>query len=162
MKTPLSFALVAVASAFLSSCITSYELPKDHTGPTAIIRSTGRSVNAVKGEGYHIAKVNGVMAIHSPMDTPHGGGMGLMLKNRELQVPCTPLELTLYGGNIYAADGAAMVDSMIGGNQSASGKITFTPKPKGDYTVNGVTSKQRTAVWIEDTKTKKIVSGTVE
>jgi len=95
----------------LSSCA-SYQLPEGYSGSTASIRSTGKRVNSVKGEGYYILEVNGKFAQHSPMATPRGAGMGISLSERPLQVPCEPLELKLSGGSIYAADGVALADSM--------------------------------------------------
>ena len=157
---------ILAASVFLaslcSSCVSFYELPAGHAGPTAVIRSTGKPVNSVKAEGYYIVEVNGKSARHSPMATPRGGGMGISLEQKTVQVPCESLDLKLSGGNIYAADGVAMADSMVGGNHSVSGRITFTPKANGDYTVTGTTGKDYTAVWIVDNKTGKISSNKVE
>ncbi len=161
MKTQIA-AIVSVVFALLSSSCAPYQLPPGYSGATAFIRSTGKSVNSVKGEGYYILAVNGKSAMHSPMATPRGGGMGLSLSERTLQVPCEPLDLKLSGGNIYAADGVAMADSMIGGNHYVTGNVNFTPKANGDYSVTGVTGKGQTAVWIVDNKTGKIVSSKAE
>lgn len=159
--TPRSYYVVSCALGVLLSSCASYRLPEGYSGSTASIRSTGKRVNSVKGEGYYILEVNGKFAQHSPMATPRGAGMGISLSERTLQVPCEPLELKLSGGNIYAADGVALADSMIGGNHQVSGKVSFTPRPNGDYSVTGVTGKEQTAVWIVDNKTGKIASSKV-
>jgi hypothetical protein len=161
MKLPIiSVSTVAVALLF-SNCAP-YKLPEGYSGPTASIRSTGKALNSVKGEGYYILEINGKFAQHSPMATPYGAGMGLMLSDRTLQVPCEPLDLKLSGGNIYAADGVALADTMIGGSHQVTGNVTFTPKPNAEYLVTGVCGKDRTAVWIVDSKTGKAVSNKVE
>lgn len=161
MTSRLNFVVLCALGALFSSCAP-YQLPEGYTGPTASIRSTGKSVNSVKAEGYYILEVNGKFANHSPMGTARGAGMGVVIKEQTLQVPSEPLNLTLSGGNIYAADGVAMADSMIGGNHQVSGDVSFTPKPNGDYSVTGVTGKERCAVWIVDNKTGKVVSSLVE
>ena len=157
---PAAIVLVALAVLF-PSCVF-YELPTGYSGATASIRSTAKKINPVKGEGYHILAVNGKSAMHSPMATPYGAGMGMSLSERTLQVPCEPLDLKLSGGNIYAADGVAMADSIIGGNHSVTGNVSFTPKANGDYSVTGITGKGQTSVWIIDNKTGKIASSKVE
>lgn len=161
MKTQTA-AIASVGFAMLFSSCATYELPPGYSGATASIRSTGKNVSSVKGEAYYIIAVNGKSAMHSPMATPYGGGMFLSLRERTLQVPCEPLDLKLSGGNIYAADGVAMADSIAGGNQSVTGNVKFTPKANGDYSVTGITGKGQTAVWIVDNKTGKIASGKVE
>lgn len=55
-----------------------------------------------------------------------------------------------------------MADSIVGGNRHVSGKVSFTPKAGGEYIVTGVTGKDRTAVWIVDSKSGKVVSPVVE
>ncbi|MBC8127235.1 MAG: hypothetical protein H8M99_08860 [Gloeobacteraceae cyanobacterium ES-bin-144] len=161
MKTHIATITSVIFALLFTSCAT-YELPAGYSGATVSIRSTGKKVSSVKGEGYHILAVNGKSAMHSPMATPYGGGMGLSLSECTLQVPCEPLDLKLSGGNIYAADGVAMADSMVGGNQSVTGNVKFTPKAHGDYSVTGVTGKGQTAVWIIDNKTGKIVTNKVQ
>lgn len=162
MKSCHLFVASVLLASLCSSCVSFYELPAGHAGPTAVIRSTGKPVNSVKAEGYYIESVNGKSARHSPMATPYGGGMGISLEAKSIQVPCEPLDLKLSGGNIYAADGVAMADALTGGNHSVSGHVTFTPKANGDYTVTGTTGKGYTAVWILDNKTGKISSNKVE
>jgi len=162
MKSPLILATSVLLASLCSSCVSFYELPAGHSGPTAVIRSSGKPVNSVKAEGYYIVSVNGKSARHSPMATPYGAGMGVSLEAKSIQVPCEPLELKLSGGNVYAADGVAMADTLVGGNHSVSGNVTFTPKPNGDYTVTGTTGKGYTGVWIVDNKTGKVASNKVE
>lgn len=161
MKRPITSVVAAAAALLLSNC-ESYKLPANYSGPTATIRSTGKAMNSVKGEGYYILEVNGKFAQHSPMATPHGAGMGLLLRDRTLQVPCEPLDLKLSGGSIYAADGVALADMLIGGNHEVTGNVTFTPKPDGEYLVTGVCGKGYTAVWISEEKSGKAVSAKVE
>lgn len=161
MKSQIASITSVVIAVLFSSCA-SYELPKGYSGPTAFIRSSGKQVNSVKGEGYYVLAVNDKFVNHSPMATPYGGGMGLSLSERTIQVPCEPLDLKISGGNIYAADGVALADSMIGGNHYVNGHVKFTPKANGDYSVTGVTGKDRTAVWIVDNKTGKVAGNKVE
>lgn len=153
--------LSLLCALLLPSCAT-YQLPEGYSGATANINSSNKTINSVKGEGYYVEKVDGKFTKHSPMATPNGAGVGLALNDKVLRVPCEVLTLSLRGGNIYAADGVAMADSMIGGNHSASGEVIFTPKPNAEYTVTGLTGKDYTAAWIIDRKTGKVVTSKVE
>lgn len=157
MKFVILSSALCLGSLFLNSCGT-YQMPAGYSGPTATISSTSKPVNSVKAEGYYVMSIDGKSALNSPMNTPQGAGMGISLANETVRVPCQPLALKLSGGNIYAADGVAMADSLIGGNHSVSGKITFTPKPGAAYSVVGTTGKSSTAVWLTDQKSGKIVS----
>jgi hypothetical protein len=156
------FSICLVPFLLSVSCVTSYKIPENYSGAKAKIISSSKSVNNVKGYGFQVAKINGQYVDHSPVNTPRGGGMVLMLQDKELELPCQPLTLTLNGGSIYAADGAAMADSMMGGNQQATGDIQFTPKPNATYIATGIVSKGYTAVWLIDQKTNRIVSPKIE
>jgi hypothetical protein len=147
---------------FSVSCVTSYKIPENYSGAKATIISSSKPVSSVKGHGFEVTKINGQYVDHSPVDTPRGGGMLLALKDKTIEVPCQPLTLTLNGGSVYAADGVAMADSMMGGNQQATGDIQFTPKPNATYIATGVVSKGCTAVWLTDQKTGKIISPKIE
>lgn len=162
MKSLIIFASSSLLAGLCSSCVSFHELPAGYAGPTATIRSTGKPINSVKAEGYYVGEVNRKFARHSPMATPQGAGVGIALEAKSIQVPCESLDLKLSGGNVYAADGVAMADALIGGNHSVSGHITFTPKANGDYSVTGKTGKEYTGVWIVDNKTGKISSSKVE
>lgn len=157
MKFFILSSAVCLGTLFLNSC-GMYQMPAGYSGPTATISSTSKRVNSVKAEGYYVMSIDGKSASNSPMNTPHGTGMRVLLANETVQVPCQPLTLNLSGGNIYAADGVAMADFLIGGNHSVSGEITFTPKPGAAYSVVGTTGKSSTAVWLTDLKSGKIVS----
>jgi hypothetical protein len=161
MKRSLFLSGLALVSLIFTSCA-SYEMPAGYNGPTATISSTSQPVNLIKAEGYYISSINGKFVSHSPMNTPRGGGMGISLQNETIKVPCEPLTLGLRGGHIYAADGPALADSMIGQSRSVTGEITFTPKPNTAYQVTGITSKSSTAVWITDCKSGKVVSQKLE
>lgn len=93
---------------------------------------------------------------------PPGEDWVCLSATKSLRVPCETLNFKLSGGNIYAAGGVAMADSIVGGNRHVSGKVSFTPKAGGEYIVTGVTGKDRTAVWIVDSKSGKVVSPVVE
>ncbi|MEO5913454.1 MAG: hypothetical protein ABIS50_04425 [Luteolibacter sp.] len=87
--------LISSAACVLStSCVTSYQMPAGYTGPTAKITSTYKAVSSVKGEAYFIYEINGKLAHHSPMSTPRGGGIGLSLSEKTIDVPCEDLTLT--------------------------------------------------------------------
>ncbi len=155
----ISSAVSAAAVLSLASCVSNYQLPKDYTGATAVIRSSHEEVGLVKAKGWYLSEVDGKM-VHqgSPIATPYGGGMAVTLKERETVIPARTTTLKLVGSTIYAADGAAMGDALIGGARYVSGTMTFTPKSGGSYRVKGVLEpKGQETVWLVDEKTGRIV-----
>ncbi len=150
-------ALGALPFVSLVSCVTTYEYPKDYTGPSAMIRSTTLDNTGVKGKGFYVSNVDGKSS-PSPMSTPRGGGMFVRMEDVEVKVPARATTIKLTGATLYAADGAALVDSIAGGDRYVSGVLAFTPKPGGEYRVTGdLTTKGKESVWLEELKTGKIV-----
>ncbi len=147
----------------VSSCISSYQLPEGYTGPTAVIKDTASKTGAIKAEAFQVSKIDGKLDRNSPMATLYGGGMGVILKDSKRIVPAgKPITLTISGGNIYAADGAALFDSMSGNAKKyVQGDVSFTPEPNEVYRVNGVAGKESSCVWIEDESSKKMVTSKV-
>lgn len=158
----MKMSLVAIALTTLPSCVDYYKLPNGYSGATAVIRNSSKPINAVKGEGYEVSHVNGKIVDASTVATPRGGGVLLMTRDTELKVPAEPLTLTLRGATIYAADGVAMADAMIGGSRNVSGPISFTPKAGGEYRVKGTLEKGNTAVWLVEEKTGKPIGQKIE
>ena len=151
-------AVSAAAVLSLASCVSNYRLPKDYTGPTAVIRSSHEEVGLVKAKGWYLGEVDGKFVPNSnPVATPYGGGMAVTLKERETVIPAQTTTLKLVGSTIYAADGAAMGDALIGGARYVSGTMTFTPKAGGNYRVKGILEpKGQESVWLVDEKTGKL------
>ena len=150
--------LVIVAS--LSSCVTTYKIPESYTGSTAVIKDTAIKTGMTKAEAFQVSKIEGQFDATSPMATPYGGGMVVSLKESKRTIPAgKPITLTITGGNIYAADGAALADKMSGNAKKlVTGDVVFTPKPNGSYKVNGIAGKESSSVWIEDGSIGKIVT----
>lgn len=146
--------------ATLPSCISTYKIPEGYAGPTAIIKDTANKTGMTKAEAFQVSKINGLVDTTSPMATPRGGGMGVSLKESKRTIPAgSPITLTLSGGNIYAADGAALAD-MLSGNakKHVTGDVVFTPKPNQIYKVNGIAEKASSSVWVEEEGTRKVVT----
>jgi len=144
----------------LSSCVSSYNLPEGYTGPTAIIKDSATITGSTKAEAFQVSKIDGQLDRTTPMATPYGGGMVVTLQESKRTIPAgKPITVTIAGGNIYAADGAALAD-MISGNSKkhVHGDVVFTPKSNKVYRVNGVAGKQSSSVWIEDERSGKIVT----
>jgi hypothetical protein len=156
IKQLISLAIVAS----LTSCVSNYKIPEGYSGPTAILKDTATKTGITKAEAFRVTKINGLNDTKSPMATPYGGGIGVSLKESVRTLPAGSLvTVTLSGGNIYAADGAALADMMSGNaKMSVSGDVMFTPKPNGVYKVNGVAGKDSSSVWIEEESTRKIVT----
>ncbi len=155
MKTSL---LILPLFLTISSCVSYYSVPEGYTGPTATIQDTATKTGVIKAESFQVSKINGQFDNNSPMATSYGGGVGVTLKESKRTVPAnTPLTLSLYGGNIYAADGAALADRLTGqAKKSVSGDVTFTPKKDRVYKVNGVAGKETSSIWIEESSGKKV------
>ena len=146
----------------LASCQNHYVVPKEYTGPTAVIRGTSKSINSVKGEAFEVAKIDGKTTLGNPVATPRGGGIGLAVRETEQKVMVAPMTLSLVGSTIYAADGVALADSLTGGSRHVSGEVSFTPKAGGEYRVKGSLEKDNSAVWVEDEKSGKPVTSKIE
>lgn len=149
------FALCSLASCNI------YRLPEGYTGSTAVIRSSSKQINSLKGEAFDVSKIDGKLVTDSPVATPRGAGPFLALQETEVKVPVQPITLTLNGGTVYAADGIALTDSLIGGMRNVSGPLTFTPKPNGEYRVKGILDKGHESVWLVEEKTGKIVGSKI-
>lgn len=143
----------------LPGCISTYALPEAYSGPTAVIHSSSETVSSVKGKGYYVSEIDGkTVSKSSPMATPYGAGMAVILKDTETKVPAQPVTLTLVGATVYAADGAAMIDGMSGGSRFVSGEMAFTPKANGRYRVKGTLEpKGGESVWLEDEMSGKMI-----
>lgn len=148
--------------ATLASCGNYYVVPKEYTGPTAVIRGTSKSLNAVKGESFKVAKIDGKTTLGNPVATPRGGGIVLSVRETEQKVMVAPMTLTLVGSTIYAADGVALADSLTGGARHVNGDVSFTPEAGGEYRVKGSLGKDYCAVWLEEEKSGKVVTPKIE
>jgi hypothetical protein len=147
-------------AATLPSCVSTYKIPEGYAGPTAIIKDTATKTGITKAEAFQVSKINGLMDTTSPMATPYGGGLAVSLRESQRTVPAgSPITITLSGGNIYAADGAALADMMSGNAKKyVTGDVVFTPKPNGIYKVNGVAGKDSSTVWVEEEVARKVVT----
>ena len=160
MKTAPCLKLLAagLASVIFPSCVKYHNLPTDYSGPVATIRGTSAQRNVFKGESFTVTKVDGKMiAGRGAVATPVGGGPVLAVQEPQVQVLPQPVTLTLTGSTIYAADGPAMIDGLIGGSRHVTGDISFTPKPGGEYRVKGLLNRGTEAVWLVEEKTGKMV-----
>jgi hypothetical protein len=147
-----------LAASLLSSCVKFHSLPTDYSGPTAVIRGTASQKNVFKGEGFQVTKVDGKAVYgRGTVATPVGGGPVLAVQEPEVRVMPQPVTLTLTGSTVYAADGPAMVDGLIGGSRHVSGDLSFTPKPGGEYRVKGLLERGSESVWLVEEKTGKMV-----
>lgn len=154
----LQFSSIVLAAAALPSCVQYHNLPTDYSGPVAVIRGTSAQKNVFKGEGFTVSKVNGKPVYgRGAVATPTGGGPVLAVQEPEVKILPQPVTLTLTGSTIYAADGPAMVDSMIGGSRHVTGDISFTPKAGGEYRVKGVLERGSESVWLVEEKSGKLI-----
>jgi hypothetical protein len=157
----MKMSLGALALGGLSSCSGTYQLPDGYNGGTAVIRSSTKQINAVKGESFKPYKIDGKFVPATTVATPRGGGIGLVMQEASVTVPTQPITLHVTGSTTYAADGVALADSMIGGNRYVAGDISFTPKAGGEYRVKGQLEKGSESVWLVDERTGKQVGQTI-
>ncbi|WP_367874165.1 hypothetical protein [Luteolibacter sp. Populi] len=158
----LKLAAAGLAFASLPSCVKYHNLPEGYSGPVATIRGTAAQGNVFKGQSFRVTKVDGLeIAGRGAVATPTGGGPVLAVREPQVQVLPKPVTLTLTGSTIYAADGPALVDSMIGGARHVSGDLSFTPKAGGEYRVKGILEKGSESVWLEEEKSGKLVGNKI-
>lgn len=143
--------LIGLVGLFLLGGCAVNPLPKDYTGPTAIIKDyVGLEPEQHPGTPmFYVDKIDGQDIHDSESDTRvrnEGNGLSMNSTTTERLVPVKKMKLTLVARNVHAAPIQEMFHAMRGKAYKAEGTVDFEPKPEGVYIVKGTIGPDGTAV----------------
>jgi hypothetical protein len=154
------FSLALLAA--LVGCAGYQHVPKDYTGPTAVIRDFSITEDRTKAQIFAVTTIDGNRvgnAFSASRAASQGTGSALNTVFFERQVKAgMPVKVTLLGSHATGAPIHEIASKMAGTFFSVEGVVEFTPQPGGEYIVRGELKKERSSVWIEDIATRKTVA----
>lgn len=159
LSCPLGVVLVV---SVLFGCAT-YQpsIPKNYTGPRAILRDSVVIHSRSKADFFHVSHVDGRKMVNSQIQTRTANqGRGMIMDPVVLQreIPAQPTRLTIVGRTEYAAPILALTSAVY----EVKGEVEFTPEPNKVYTIRGELGKSYSAVWVEEDISKVVVGKKVE
>lgn len=160
----LLLVVLTASVGFFAGCASFEHVPKDYTGPTAIIRDSGFSESTSKAQMFAVVEIDGNRvrnAFIASADASYGRGALLTTVFPERKVKAAPVKLVLRGSHSTAAPILAMSSKMAGTFFSVEGTVDFVPQPGVVYVVKGELKKESSSVWVEDVATGKRASSVV-
>ena len=160
MKLAPIAALISV-SICASGCATFLPVPKDYTGPTAVLADSGLAEDGSKAQLFAAVEIdgNGIRnAFRASAEASQGRGNSLTPIFSDRHVKASPMRVTLRCSHATGAPIAAIASQMAGTFFSVEGVVDFNPVPNGVYVVKGELKKERSSCWIEDNATGKPVT----
>lgn len=156
--------IAASVTAILAGCATYEPVPKDYSGPTALVRDTGFSEDGSKAQMFAMVEIDGnrvMNAFWASANASQGRGASLTTIYPERPVQIKPMKVTLRGSHATGAPIHAMASQLAGTFFSVEGTVDFTPQAGRQYLVKGDLKKAASKVWIEDAETAKPVTSVV-
>ena len=144
----------------LAGCATN-PIPEGYTGPLARVTDTVVRHDSKKSDFYYVSEVDGARIEESAWKTReanYGKGFFQQPYTVSREAPARAMEVTLRAHTQYAAPILELLNPVY----EVSGKVTFVPKPGGEYVVKGVLGEGYAAVWIEDIATGDVVTEKIE
>lgn len=153
---------IVLAVLVLFGCAT-YQpsIPKNYTGPRAILCDSVKKHSSSKADFFHVSHVDGREVVNSRIQTRNANqGRGMTMDPVVLQreIVAQPTRLTIVGRTEYAAPILALTSAVY----EVKGEVEFTPEPNKVYTVRGELGKSYSAVWVEEDISKAVVGKKVE
>lgn len=151
-------------AAGLAGCATYEPVPKDYTGPTAVIADSGFSENGTKAQLFALMEVDGNRignAFGASASASHGRGASLTTVYPQRAVPARPMKLLIRASHATGMPIHAIASQIAGTFFSIDGTVDFTPEAGRRYVVRGELKKEKSSVWIEDAETGKPVSAAI-
>jgi len=155
---PIYATLVAIS---LAGCAAYQPVPPGYAGPVASISDSGFAEDGTKAQLFVLAEVEGNAVQNSfgaSANASHGKVFSLTPRFVERQVPAKPMKVKLRASHTTGAPIQAIFSQAAGTFFSVEGVVDFSPKPDGQYIVNGELKKEGSSVWIEDYKTGQRVT----
>ncbi|MCV2358248.1 hypothetical protein LNV08_04600 [Paucibacter sp. TC2R-5] len=157
MRFTLNSLIVSAALA-LSGCASYVPVPKDYSGPTAVLKDSGFSEDGTKAQIFAAMEIDGNRlenAFGATANASQGRGMSILTVFPERKVKAVPSKIQIRASHATGAPVAAIASQMAGTFFSVEGIIEFTPQAGGVYVVKGELKKEKSSVWIEDAQTGK-------
>ena len=157
-----SLYVIALALA-LQACATTAPKPLFAPGtPTAEVNDRLQSDDDDTNPRFFVVTaINGVRipnAFHNSSRIGMGIGADIVPYLRAREVSATRARFTLLGRYITVAPIQELTRRVSSNYQIVEGEVEFEPQAGVVYRVNGLLSKQGSAVWIEEFDSKKVVS----
>lgn len=156
-------ASLCVAAA-LGGCATYDPVPKDYTGPVAVVADTGLAESGSKAQMFALISVDGNTidnAFWASRRKSSGQGPNLTPVYTERNLPVRPMKVVIQGSHATGAPIHELASRAAGTFFSVEGPVDFLPEAGRRYMVRGELSKARSSVWIEDAVTGKPVTAVV-
>lgn len=160
MKLSSVLALLSV-SICASGCATFEPVPKEYTGPTAVLADSGFSEDGSKAQLFAAVEIdgNGIRnAFRASAEASQGKGNSLTPIFSDRKVKASPMKVTLRCSHATGAPIAAIASQMAGTFFSVEGVVDLSPAPNAVYIVKGELKKEKSTCWIEDQATGKPVT----
>ena len=157
-------AITAAATLLLAACATFEPVPKEYSGPTAILKDSGFYEDGSKAQIFAAIEIDGNRIGNGFQATSYasqgrGASLSLMLPERRLKTET--IKITIKGSHATGAPIAAMASQLAGTFYSVEGIVDFKPQPGARYIVKGELAKEKSSVWIQDLETGKPVTAVI-
>ena len=147
---------IIVLSILFTGCASMHEpVPKDYTGPTAIISDSFSNKEATKANYFILSEIDQQYIETSWGKTREDNyGQGMMFTPNIIgrQVLPKPQLLKIEGLIFFPTD----AQLLFGDDLKVEGEFQFTPKAGEHYTVKGMISETESKVWMEDSHGRKV------
>jgi hypothetical protein len=158
----MRIAVILAGAVGLAGCATTeVGLPRGYSGPTSFVDDSARMENQGKGAFFVLAAIDGreiQNSLQASRAASHGRGFSLSPTVVGRDVPAVKFKAKLIGTHQTAAPIHEMAARMAGSFFAVEGLVDFAPVPDVIYTVNGELNAERSCVWIEEYKTKLVVT----
>lgn len=157
-----SFAMLSLL--LLSGCAANaYKpVPDGYAGATANIADSHNAISTSKVEFFYVEKIDGHAVENSRINSlaaNRGRGMNMAPVMVQRNVPAAkPTSLDIVGRTEYAAPILSMTNTVY----QVKGKIDFTPEPGKRYVVRGELGEARSAVWLEEEASRRLIGNKIE
>ena len=160
-KKIIAGSLLCIFLIFTAGCTTATLVTDEYTGPISYVKDSVYVHTGSKADFFYLDKFENKTLQNSALLTrTNNSGMGMAMKPYivDRKVPSGKATVVITGATQYAADALAI----FGKNYKVSGVIEANFEPDTQYEVKGELSKDYSVVWIEDTKTGKIIGEKIE
>ena len=150
--------LVALVLPLLAGCVNyGPSIPKDYSGPRAVIKDSATSHSTSKADLFFVEKVAQRPVENTRIATKrmsYGQGLSLSLVNYDRGVPAgQPLTVSLVGRTEHAAPILAITNA----EYEVKGDLTFVPTAGTTYVVRGVLGESLAEIWLEEEVGRRVI-----